>query len=72
MDSEPRSGILGYWDRLVGPTATVQEQALALTIATVYTVVVCGYAVWAELGWSVLQLIVVGVLAFDIAGGVIQ
>lgn len=66
----PRPGPAGLWDRLVGPTATVAEQALTLGFATVATAVVCGYAIAAGLGWSWLQLLVVAVLVFDVAGGI--
>lgn len=66
----PRAGAIGYWDRLVGPTATTTEQALTLAVAILWTVAVCGYAVYADLGWSALQLLVVAVIAFDVAGGV--
>lgn len=66
----PRTGPLGYWDRLVGPTATVIEQSLTVAFATLATVGVCGYAVVSGIGWSWLQLAVVAVLIFDIAGGI--
>lgn len=67
---EPRSGLLGYWDRMVGPTATAAEQGITLAVATLWTVVVCGYAIYASLGWSTLQLLVIAVMTFDLAGGV--
>ncbi|MCU4741312.1 hypothetical protein [Natronoglomus mannanivorans] len=67
---EPRAGVVGYWDRLVGPTATPAEQGLTIATASLWTVAVCGYAVDAELGWSALQFAVVAVITFDVAGGV--
>jgi hypothetical protein len=73
IDSDPgtpRPGPVGYWDRLVGPTATRAEQALTIAFATLATAVVCGYVIVAGLGWSWLQLLVVAVLVFDVAGGI--
>lgn len=68
--SRPRQGPVGYWDRLVGPTATVAEQTLTIAFATLVTVAVCGHAVATDLGWSWLQLAVVAALVFDVAGGI--
>ncbi|MEY7847749.1 hypothetical protein AB7C87_00900 [Natrarchaeobius sp. A-rgal3] len=66
----PRTGVVGYWDRLVGPTATPAEQGVTLAVAICWTLAVCGYAVYADLGWSTLQLAVVAAITFDVAGGV--
>lgn len=66
----PRSGPAGYWDRLVGPTATAAEQTLTVAFATLAAAIVWGHAVATDLGWSWLQLAVVTVFVFDVAGGI--
>lgn len=65
----PRSGPAGYWDRLVGPTATAAEQTLTVAFATLAAAIVWGHAVATDLGWSWLQLAVVTVFVFDVAAG---
>lgn len=66
----PRQGLVGAWDRLVGPGATRAENVLVLGWTVLFTAAVVAYAVLADLGWTPLQLVVVLVLAFDIGGGV--
>lgn len=66
----PRSGPAGYWDRLIGPTATAAEQTLTVAFATLAAAIVGGHAVATDLGWSWLQLAVVTVFVFDVAGGI--
>lgn len=69
-EPRPRAGVIGLWDRFIGPGATRAENVLILLWATLFTAEVVAYALWAGLGWSALQLVVVAVLAFDIGGGV--
>ncbi|WP_323173649.1 hypothetical protein [Natrialba sp. PRR66] len=66
----PRTGVRGFWDRLVGPTATSTEQALTAAFAVLATGVVCGYAIASDIGWSWFQFAVVGVITLDVAGGI--
>ncbi|MGH3089389.1 MAG: hypothetical protein ACRDSJ_19015 [Rubrobacteraceae bacterium] len=66
----PRQGVIGLWDRFIGPGATRAENALILLWAALCTAGVVAYALTADLGWSALQLAVVALLAFDIGGGV--
>lgn len=68
--SAPRSGLPGLWDRLAGPGATPAENVLNLTWTLLFTVLVVSYALLKPLGWSPLQLAVVALFAFDVAGGV--
>lgn len=66
----PRPGILGVWDRLAGPGATPAENVLNLTWTLLFTAGVVLYALVRPLGWSPMQLAVVALFAFDVAGGV--
>lgn len=68
---QPRSGFNGFWDRFVGPGTTQAELALQIGFALLAGAAVVIYALAADLGWSALQLIVAGVLALDMAGGVV-
>lgn len=68
--SAPRPGIPGIWDRLSGPGATPAENALNLTWTLLFTAGVVLHALVRPLGWSPVQLAVVALFAFDIAGGV--
>lgn len=66
----PRSGVIGLWDRFVGPGATRAENALILLWGSLGRTAVVANALWAALGWSPFQLAVAAFIAFDIAGGV--
>ncbi|ELZ97047.1 hypothetical protein C440_04698 [Haloferax mucosum ATCC BAA-1512] len=66
-----RSGSLGLWDRLVGPTASGVEQLLVLASGVVFTGFVFGYAETQALDWSIIQQLLVAFLTLDIAGGIV-
>ena len=68
---EPRKGLAGAWDRFVGPGATRAENWLMVGSAFVGGLSVPLYAALTGLGWSALQLVVAGLLAFDLVGGVV-
>lgn len=68
--SDPRTGIRGGWDRLVGPDTTAVESGLILGSGLAFAGGVIGYALLADLGWNLLQLVLVAVIACDIAGGI--
>ena len=57
-------------DRLLGPDATRAEAALALGTGAACAVAVPALAHARGLEWSMVQLVVGGVLAFDLFGGV--
>jgi hypothetical protein len=65
-----RSGVIGLWDRFVGPGATRAENTLILFWGLLGGAAVVANALWAALGWSPFQLAVAAFVAFDIAGGV--
>jgi len=67
----PRAGLSGAWDRFIGPGATPAEQALGWIGALGVSLAVLAYALLANPGWSLLQVIVLEVIAFDIGGGVV-
>lgn len=68
---EPREGLAGAWDKFVGPGATPAEIWLQAVLATAAGIAVPVYAILNDLGWTTVQLVVAGLLAFDIIGGVI-
>ena len=66
----PRPGLLGLWDRLIGPGATAAESNLTAVWMLACTVAVVGYALLANLDWSSVQLAVVAFVALDVGGGI--
>ncbi|MDX2078540.1 MAG: hypothetical protein SFZ02_19060 [bacterium] len=71
--SQPRQGILGAWDKFVGPGATSSEEWLQLGggIALAGMLGMLLYISRDKLNWSGLQVVVVVFLALDLAGGII-
>ena len=68
---EPRKGLIGEWDKFIGPGATRAELWLELGSALVAGVALVAYALVQDLGWSGWQLLVAGLLALDLMGGVV-
>jgi hypothetical protein len=68
---EPRGGLLGEWDKFVGPGQTRAEFWLILVTSLTAGLVAPLYALHAGLDWNTLQLVVAGLLAFDLTGGVV-
>ncbi|MFX1534700.1 MAG: hypothetical protein ACFFDI_10800 [Promethearchaeota archaeon] len=68
---EPRTGLLGSWDRFIGPGATRSEVLLILIPALLAGIAVPLYAIYANLNWNLLQLIVATLAALDLVGGVV-
>jgi hypothetical protein len=67
----PRPGILGAWDAFVGPGQTRAEFWLCL-IPAVLVGLGLPLAAWHfELGWTPVQVLAAGLLAFDLVGGVV-
>jgi hypothetical protein len=73
MQLEPRSGLLGAWDKIVGPGASATETVVTLTAMTAsvplawYAVVRDGSPHWQWWTW-----IIVLVLASDLGGGLVS
>jgi hypothetical protein len=68
---EPRRGLAGQWDQLIGPGATTAEQVLILLAALLGGALVVWRAFDLDLGWSVWQWLVALVVALDVFGGVV-
>jgi hypothetical protein len=66
----PRAGLLGEWDKFIGPGATRAEVLLMLAAAIGGTAIVLLHAISQELAWPPLGAILVAIIAFDIFGGV--
>jgi hypothetical protein len=69
----PRSGILGAWDRFVGPGATPREEAVQV-IGTLALSAMLGLLLYTQrdsLNWTILQSVVVALFVFDITGGIV-
>jgi hypothetical protein len=68
---EPRSGWRGEFDRFMGPGATRAELMLEFGFALFGGVAMLAYALTSFSQWSIIQIGVAVLLAFDIAGGVV-
>lgn len=68
---QPRQGISGALDKLIGPGATPAEVWLQVVPAVLAGIVVPVYAIVSSLAWSPLQLFIGALLAFDLTGGII-
>ena len=67
----PRQGILGIWDKVVGPGMSSRETLVCLLPTLVATIYIPCYAITYQLQWSNVQLILSAILAFDLFGGAI-
>ena len=67
---QPRSGLNGALDKFIGPGATPAEIWLELMPALLAAVAAPAWAIFSGQGWSTLQLIIAGVIAFDMVGGI--
>ena len=68
---EPRAGWRGEFDRFMGPGATRAELALEFGFAALGGVAMLFYALTSFPQWSIIQIGVAVLLAFDIGGGVV-
>ena len=66
----PRKGVLGSWDKFVGPGASKAELFLILVPPIIFSVFVIFYASKNHLQWTIWQNIIAFFLAFDISGGI--
>ncbi|MEM6457229.1 MAG: hypothetical protein AAF772_19225 [Acidobacteriota bacterium] len=66
----PRAGLLGAWDRFVGPGATRGEVWLQTAIPLAATFAAVAWPLAAGHAWTLWQLLVAGLLALDTVGGV--
>jgi hypothetical protein len=68
---EPRRGLLGEWDKFVGPGQTRAELWLILLPSILAGMALAAYARWKGLPWNAWQYLVAALLAVDLVGGVI-
>lgn len=73
IPAQPRKGILGMWDKFVGPGATPAEEWIQLGGGLLLAggVGMLLHAQRNHLNWSVGQIIVIALLIFDLSGGII-
>ena len=68
---QPRRGLLGEWDKFVGPGQTRAEFWLILIPSVVAALGVAAYAHFQVLHWNGLQYAVAMLMAFDLTGGIV-
>ncbi len=68
---EPRPGLKGAWDKFVGPAQTTSEFWLGVIPSIIAAIAAPAYALCKGLDWSIWQLLIVALFAFDLTGGVI-
>ena len=66
---KPRPGLIGFWDRLIGPGATFSENTLILVSSVVGAVGAAAPFVLA--GFPLVKVIVATLLGLDIIGGAV-
>lgn len=71
--AQPRRGMLGMWDKFVGPGATASEEWLQLGggLALAGFIGILLYLQRDMLNWSGLQVAAAALLLFDLIGGII-
>jgi hypothetical protein len=70
---EPRSGLLGEWDKFVGPGATSTEEWVQF-IGGLALLALLGVVIGlnsGSLNWTAVQIVIAALLGFDIVGGII-
>jgi hypothetical protein len=66
----PRKGAAGAWDKFIGPGATRAEFWILIAVSLAAGAAVPAYALAKDLGWNTSRLVVGGLLAMDLGGGV--
>ncbi|MFX0108325.1 MAG: hypothetical protein ACFE7R_08580 [Candidatus Hodarchaeota archaeon] len=68
---ERGTGLSRIADELIGPGATRAEIILVFVIAILGGIALLAYQYFAALGWTLIQIVIGAIIAFDIAGGVV-
>lgn len=68
---QPRAGLAGVLDKLIGPGATRAERLLQILVPSVAAIAAPLYAATMGQSWSWVQYLLCMVLAFDLVGGVV-
>ena len=58
-------------DKFIGPGATRAEKNFQLYRPFMFAAGVVGFGIYAKVGWSIWQYVLIGLLAVDMVGGVI-
>lgn len=66
-----RPGIWGAIDKFIGPGATKAEKNIQLYLPLLFTAGVVAVGLYYKFDWSLIQYVVIALLAGDLAGGVI-
>lgn len=69
--AQPREGMLGEFDKFIGPGATPAELRLQFGIALIAPILLVLYVLQNDLDWTVFQLMIGVILVLDMAGGVV-
>ena len=67
----PRSGLLGWLDRITGPEATTAELLVQFIPPLIFALVAPIYAQTLSVDWTPWQLGCISLLGFDLVGGVL-
>jgi hypothetical protein len=67
---QPRKGLAGEWDKLIGPGATKSEVWIMVAFAILAAIAAPLYAVASGLQWGFWQLLFAGLSALDLTGGI--
>jgi hypothetical protein len=67
----PRTGLLGSWDRFIGPGATPAENALAFGSALAGVAWIVCYGLLGPVEWSAGQITVLTLIGGDLLGGAV-
>ena len=61
---EPRKGILGQWDKFIGPGSTFSEQIVALGPAILAAIAIIYYSYRSNLNWAFGRVVERSTLTF--------
>ena len=67
----PRKGLLGALDRFIGPGATSAEIWLQIVPSVLAGIGAPVYAILNGVEWNIVQLVLAGLFAFDMMGGIV-
>lgn len=66
-----RPGFWGVIDKFIGPGATTAEKNIQLFLPFLFSAGVVAVGLYSEFNWSVVQYVIIALLAGDMVGGVV-
>jgi len=66
-----RPGFWGIIDKFIGPGATTAEKNIQLFLPFLFSAGVVAIGLYSEFNWSVVQYVIIALLAGDMVGGVV-